>query len=317
MGQEFADAVHVHHRLLVGIIDRGLNLVLANLLTHQAGELIVDRMSWTCGDDSSLDGLADERHITDDVEQLVACALIVPLQGLVLDIAQISSVAMLHVQHVCQHVETLLRGLTLVDHNGIVEVATLDEIRLKQRLDVANEYEGTCRGNLRGIFPGIIEGCKLRTDKLRLKGAHRRDGEVLVGQDGDDRTSIVVFHLNLLSDDIPVLRGILLFDAHLFDLIHILDSRSVEDGELRAVHLNHTVVNAQRIEGRETVLNGRDAGITLAENGATLSIHHILCNGVNNGFTLQVDSLNLVTSILRGWVKCHSQVQTCMQSFTK
>ena len=150
---------------------------------------------------------------------------------------------MLYVQHICQHVETLLSGLTLVDDDGVVQVAALDEVCLQQRLDVTNEDKRTGTGNLGGVFLGVVDGGKLRADELRLEGAHCRDGEFLIGQDGDARTRVLVLHLNLLADDIVVLGGILFFDAYLLNLLHILDGRAVEDGELRTVHLNQAVVD--------------------------------------------------------------------------
>ena len=68
MGEQFTDTVHVHHGLLIGVVEGCLHLVLADLFAHQTGKLVVDGMSWTGGDDTALDGFADEGHITDDVE---------------------------------------------------------------------------------------------------------------------------------------------------------------------------------------------------------------------------------------------------------
>ena len=169
MGQQFADAVHIHHWFLVRIVDGGLNLVLADLLAHLAGKLVVDGVTRARGDDTTFDGFSDEGHITNDVKQLMARTLIIPLKGLVLDIAQVSSIAMLHMQHICQHVETLLRGLALIDDDSVVEVAALDQISLKQRLDIANKDKGTGTGYLSIVSVWIIKCSKLRTDKLRLE----------------------------------------------------------------------------------------------------------------------------------------------------
>ena len=87
MGQQFTNFVDVHHRFVVGIVDRSLDFVLANLLAHLTGKLVVDGMAWTSGDDTSLDGFADESHIADDVKQFVACTFILPYQWLVLNIS--------------------------------------------------------------------------------------------------------------------------------------------------------------------------------------------------------------------------------------
>ena len=135
--------------------------------------------------DTPLDRLADEGHVTNHVEQLMARTFVLPLQGLVLDIAKVGGITMLYVEHISQHVEALLCGLALVDDDGIVKVATLDEIRLQQRLDVTNEDKRTGTGYLGDVCLLTVECRKLAVDELRLEGAHRCQREFLIGQDGD------------------------------------------------------------------------------------------------------------------------------------
>ena len=151
---------------------------------------------------------------------------------------------MLYVQHVCQHVQTLLRCLSFVDDDGIVEVASLDEISLQQRFNVANEDKraGTCY--FLGEFLHVVECGKLRVDEFRLKGAHCRDRELIIRQNRDNRARLLILDLNLVAYDVPVFRCVLFLDTHLVNLFHILNSRTVENREFRTVHLNETVVDA-------------------------------------------------------------------------
>ena len=130
MRQELTDTVYIHHRLLVGIIERRLHLMLTDFLSHETCKLVVNRVTRTRGNDPSLDGFADQRHISDNIKQLMTGTLIVPLQGLVLNITKVGGIAMLYMQHVSQHVETLLCGLTLIDDDGIVEVTAFDKVGL-------------------------------------------------------------------------------------------------------------------------------------------------------------------------------------------
>ena len=102
-----------------------------------------------------------------------------------LDVTQFVGVAMLHVQHVSQHVQTLLSGLTLVDDDGVVQVTALDEVGLQQRLNVTYKDEGTRSSNLCSIVLHVVECCKLAADELRLKRTHGGNGELLVGQQGN------------------------------------------------------------------------------------------------------------------------------------
>ena len=143
MRQELTDADIIHDWLLVRIVDRSLNLVLANLLAHEAGELVVYGMAWTRSDDAALDRLADECHIADDIEQLMTCTFVLPLQWTVLDVTQLVGIHVRHLEMVGELVELSLFYLALVDNDGIVQVTTLNEVSLKQRHDVAYENEGT------------------------------------------------------------------------------------------------------------------------------------------------------------------------------
>lgn len=149
MGKELSDAVVVHHRFVVGVVDGGLNLMLSNLLAYEPCELVIHGMARSGGDDAAFDGLSDERHVADDVEKLVTGALVVPHQRLVLDVANLCGVDMWNVEEVGKLVEFLLWNLTLVDDDGIVEVAAFDEIGLKERHDVAHEDEACGQGRFR------------------------------------------------------------------------------------------------------------------------------------------------------------------------
>ena len=91
----------------------------------------------------------------------MAGALVFPYQRLVLDITEVGGVAMLHMQHVSQHVETLLSGLALVDDDGVIEVATFNEVSLQQRLNVTHKNEGAGGGYLRREVLHFVDCGKL------------------------------------------------------------------------------------------------------------------------------------------------------------
>ena len=221
--QQFADAFDIHHRLLIGVVERCLNLVFANLFAHLSRELIINGMAGTSGNDASLDGFADECHVSYDVEQLMAGTLVLPYQGLMLYVAEVSGIAVLHMQHVGQHVETLLSSLTFIDDDGIVQVSTLDEVGLQQRLNVTYKYESTCRGNLCGKIFHLVDCGKLRIDEFRFKRAHGCQREFIVRQNGNGGTCLLVLDLYLLANNIPILRCILFYNAYLVDFLNILD----------------------------------------------------------------------------------------------
>ena len=317
MGQQLADADVVHNRGVIGVVDGGLNLVLADFLADKARKLVVDGVAGTGGHDTALNGLAYQGHVADDVEQLVAGALVLPYQGLRLDVAQTGGVHVGNLQKVGQLVQTLLGGLTLVNHNGVLHVAALDKIGFQQGLYVAHENKGAGRGYLLGIVGRIVERGKLAVDELRLKGAHGGDAELLVGQNRNARTRLLVFHLKLVTDDIVVFWGVLLLDAYLIDLLHILYGTAVENGKLRTVHLYQTVVDTKGIKGRQTMLHRRDAHLAVAQNGAPLGVYHLLGHCVDNGLAVKVYALYLVTMVLGGRIESHGETQTGVKSLAE
>ena len=245
--QELTDADIIHDWLLVRIVDRSLNLVLANLLAHEAGELVVYGMAWTRSDDAALDRLADECHIADDIEQFMTCTFVLPLQWTVLDVTQLVGIHVRHLEMVGELVELSLFYLALVNNDGIVQVTTLDEVSLEQRHDIAYENEGTGRSNLLCVCLHLFEGSKLAVDEFTLERTHGCDAEVLVWKNGDNRP-VIIFHLNLMADDVVIFLCILFLDAYALNLLYIRSSRTVEDRELRTIYLDETVVDAEGIE---------------------------------------------------------------------
>ena len=153
----------------------------------------------------------------------MTCAFVLPLQRSVLDIAQLVGIHARNLKMVGELVKLSLLYLALINHNGIVEVATFDQVGLQQWHDVTYENEGTGRSNLLCICLHLVECSKLTVDELALERAHGCDAEVFVWQDSDDRTAFV-FHLYLMTDDIVVFLCILLLYAHALNLFYVQSS---------------------------------------------------------------------------------------------
>ena len=92
MRQQLANANVVQQWLFVGIVNRSLYLVFTNLLAHESGKLVVNGMSWTGGNDASLDRLPYKCHVTDDVQKFVTSTLVLPHQRLVLNVANLGGI---------------------------------------------------------------------------------------------------------------------------------------------------------------------------------------------------------------------------------
>ena len=101
-------------------------------------------MPRTSGNDASLDGATDKRHVADDVKKLVAGWLVAPNKWLVVEVSQLRCILVLNFHIVGQLIETFLRNLLFINHDGIVEVTALDQTGFQQGLDFTDEHE--CAG---------------------------------------------------------------------------------------------------------------------------------------------------------------------------
>jgi hypothetical protein len=53
------------------------------------------------------------------------------------------------------------------------------------------------------------------------------------------------------------------------------------------------------------MLNGGDAEVIASKDGASLGVHHILGNGIDNGHAFKVNTLDLVSVILWSRIESH------------
>ena len=65
------------------------------------------------------------------------------------------------------------------------------------------------------------------------------------------------------------------------------------------------------------MLHGRDPGVALGQYGASLSVNDILCDSINDGLALQVDTLDFISRVFWSGIESNCKIQACMQSFAK
>ena len=146
--KHLADAVVIHQRLLVRIVDRSLYLLVFDFATNLLGEGSVDGVARTSGNDTTLQRTADESYIAQDVKELMACGLILRSQRYIIDIAELAHTLVGHIHQVGQTVKFSLFHRTVIDYYGILKVTTLDEIILYQRLYFTHENKCAARSYL-------------------------------------------------------------------------------------------------------------------------------------------------------------------------
>ena len=81
--------------------------------------------------------------------------------------------------------------------------------------------------------------------------------------------------------------------------------------------MDEAVVDSQGVECCQTVLNGRNTCVTLTQYRSALGVYHVFCYSVDDGLTLQVDALYLVSRVLWCGIESHGKTQTGVQSFAK
>ena len=140
--------------------------MLLDVFPYRARELIIYCMARLRGNHTSENGLAHQSKVADDVEQFVTCRLVVPCEGLVVDVPQTGGIHVGNAQRVGEFVVTLLWQFLLIDYDGVVEVTSLDKTKVQQRFNLTHEHKGTCRCNLCGEIFDIVKIGKLVVENL-------------------------------------------------------------------------------------------------------------------------------------------------------
>ena len=217
---DLLDAHVVHHRCLVWVVDRSLNLGTFHILAHSTSQFVIDHVTRLCSDYTTLDELSDEGEVANDVEELVACRLIVPCQRTLLDISESIGTRSLSTDSMSELVELCLFNLLVVDDYSIVKVAALDEVGIEERLNLTHEDESAGSSNLLLEVGHVVEHSILVVEHWRREideGSHR---EMVVRIDLELQ-SVFIGHLIFLCDAEHLTLGILFHNTNLLDSLRI------------------------------------------------------------------------------------------------
>lgn len=239
-----ADFDIIDQRLEVRVINGSLDLGMLHLMAHLASELIVDSMSGAYSHDAALDGTADQGEVADDINDLMASRLIVPDQGLGVDITEFVDVHVRHLHNIADMIDAILRDLLIINNDSIVEVTTLDKVGFDELLDLAYENESSGGSHLGFELGEIVEHSELIGEDGGIILNHTLDAEPIVGINGKSRTGLLISELLFLLNNIIILVSLLLDDADLLDEFDITDGAAVEDREFGAIDVDDTVVDA-------------------------------------------------------------------------
>lgn len=243
--------------------------------SEQSGELVIHGMAGLVGDEVATDGATYKRHVTEDVEKLVASGLILPLKRTELEETEMRRIAMLYSECVGQLIEIGLRHAAVVDDKRIREVASADESHLKKRGYLANEDKGASCGEVRGKTTEVFEMRGLRGDEfavVEVNGCVDREAcgrgagngiEERGRLDTEPASGLFVAVLDGMLYG-KIVTGLVLFKkANAMDLLHVEPAAAIEDGEFGAVDLDQAVVYSTSEEGGHSVFDGADAHVVI------------------------------------------------------
>ena len=306
--QKSANLDIVEQGLFVGVVDGSLNFHALDFAAHFLGQCGVDRVAGAGGDYFAEQRTAKESEVTDKVEQLVARRFIVVGQRTVVDISELLDIFVGHIHQIGQTVELFLTHRRIVDNDGVVEIAPLDEIGVDKRLYLTHEDESAARSNLFGEVVKTVESGILIGENRRIEVHHDVDAEMVVGKNNDRRACFLVA--------IIVFFGFKLLKACLLDFLHIDFGTSVENRHLGSVDLDDDIVEAHGKKSGHGMFDSRDTHIAAGDDGATVGSHDILRHGGYCGLPFKIDATELIAVVLGSRFEGSGDVEAGMQTFS-
>ena len=138
-------------------------------------------MAGACCYDAAFDGFPDKGYITENIEQFMACRLVIEHKRAVVDEAQFIGVFVGNSYEIGYTVKLGLCHFVVVNDNGVIEVSAFDEVVFQQRFDFL--YKNECAGgsDLFGETLHIFETGILVIEDRRVEKHHRAYAEMVVG----------------------------------------------------------------------------------------------------------------------------------------
>ncbi len=273
----------------------GMNLVHKQLFKQGAdglGCFCIDGMAGLESCDASVQVAAGQTEISQQVQQLVAAALVREMEDGVVHIAGIGN------------------------HQRVGQVSALDEVVLEHRLNFAVEAEGAAGSNLAGIIRLLVP--------MGLLDAQHRGVEIHgnMGRRGIGRLYLHpgararVAHFDGEGEGDVLAGDPLVFQPIGLKSLYIGFCTAVEDGHFLVVQFNAGVVHAQAREGTHNVLDSHGLGLSTTDGGAAGGVGHVLGQGLYLRLTLQVYPVEPDAKAGRGRHDLHMGIRSCMQSLS-
>ena len=109
----------------------------------------------------ALDGTSDQSEVADDIQKLVTSRLIVEIKLHIVEDTTLSHSDFRFLEESCDMVKFLGGNIAIDEHDGVGQVATLDEVAADERLQLMQENEGSARRNLLLEIRQVLQRCML------------------------------------------------------------------------------------------------------------------------------------------------------------
>ena len=264
-------------------------------LTHLGGNLLgqltVPRVAGTDCDDVPEKGAAQQRQVSEDVQNLVPHELVLVAQRL-------------GGQH-----------RVIADDHGVLQAPALDQPVLVEQLQLLEEAERSRVGEFLG--PGLRRHFEAEELREAPAAARARAGNLqpVVGEHLHHRLA----HLQLQRLRQPIRRARLRLwhQPGLLNHPHILARTPIRNRRLTRIQLDDGIVHARAAERREHMLHRVNLHVPLAQRGGTIRIHNVLHPRLDLGFAVEVHPPEAHAGAGRGGQERHVDPAPAVEADTR
>ena len=314
VGQHVADVVDVVERRLAAVVlETGFFAGPADGVLELLHELGVGEMPGAGGPDAAFDADAQQCEVAQQVEQLVARQFVVAAQFEVVEVARLDLDVGL-VEDLFQVFQLVGRDRVFDHDDGVVQVAALDEVHFDERLQFVQEDERAAGRDFLGVVVTRVEGGVLVADDLRVVVHVHRDRKLVVGIEDDGHALLGDRVDHLFGHVVEFAFGVLVGDARFGDGLGIGAGRTVHDGGLGGVDVDHGVVHAQRPERRHDVFDGAYAVAAALDGRAARSVYDVVAECGDYGLPFEVGAAEYDPRVDFGGIDGHGYLDARVEA---
>ena len=261
----------------------------------------------------TLDGTADESKIAVDIQKFVTSGLIVEIELHVVKDATLFHDDFGFLEEGCDVVKFFGRNITVDEHDGIGQVAALDEVTADERLKFVQEDKCTAGSNLAFEIVQVVQGGMLLVEHLGVVFHLHVNIEMVARLNGQlDAQNLVLIGDRLFDDEVVAWR-VLLDDARLMDGFHKILAATVHNWSLFYVDVNQHIIDAHATQRSQDMLNCVYLYTTFSEGGATGCIDDIIDISLYNRLVFKINPTKTNSRIYRSRVEGEGAALTCVE----